>query len=82
MAAATEANLAEVIELLVQILEEILHFARGELRICHVATTAKLLFQRIQRLHKSIRARENASVVASRAVGLIKAVAVLSLIHI
>ena len=47
MAPATEANLAEVIELLVQILEEVLHFARGELRICYVAATTKLLFQRI-----------------------------------
>ena len=39
-----QAALAEVIKLIVHVLEEVLHFPRGERRVCHMAATDQLLF--------------------------------------
>ena len=68
--------LAKVIKLIVQVLEEVLHFARGEFLFGHMTATDQLLFQRIQRLNESVLAGENAGVVTSHAVSVIQALPV------
>ena len=50
----------EMIKLIVQVLEEVLRFARREFFFCRVTAADQLLFQRIQRLNDSVLARENA----------------------
>ena len=69
-------RLAKLIKLIVQVLEEVLHFARGEFFFCRVTAADQLLFQRIQRLNNSVLARENTGIVASRAVSVIQALPV------
>ena len=38
-----------MIELIVQVLDDVLRFSRGEFFFCHMTAAAQLLFQRIQR---------------------------------
>ena len=69
-------DLGELIKLIVQVLEEVLEFARGEFFFCRMTAADQLLFQCIQRLNDSVLARENASIVASHAVSVIQALPV------
>ena len=49
-------KLSEAIELVVQVLDEVLRFARRELRIGHVAATDQLFLKRVQGPNDAIRA--------------------------
>jgi hypothetical protein len=59
--------------LIVQVLDDVLRFTRGEFFVCHVTAVAQPLPQRIQRLNESVPAGVDASVVASHAVGVMQA---------
>jgi hypothetical protein len=63
-------GLLEVIKLIVQVFEEILHFARGEFLFCRMTAGNQLLFERIQRLNLSVFASEDVGLVAFHAVGV------------
>ena len=68
--------LAELIKLIVQVLDDVLRFTRGEFFFCHMTAAAQLLFQRIQRLNESVLAGVDASIVASHAVSVMQALPV------
>lgn len=69
----TSTALAELIKLIVEILDEVLRFARGEFFFCHMTAARQLLFQRIQRLNESVFQGVDAGVVAPHAVGVMHA---------
>src|SRR6267143_369957 len=69
------AQLAELIESIVQILEEVLGLDRREPLSCHVTAVLQLLLQAIHRADRSILARVDAGVVAPGAVGVMQALA-------
>ena len=68
-------KLAELIKLIVQVLDEVLRLNRGEFFICHMTAAAQLLFQGIQRLNEVVLAGVDASTVASHAVSVMQALA-------
>jgi hypothetical protein len=65
-----------LIELIVQVLDDVLRFYRGEFFFCHMTTVAQPLFQRIQRLNESVLSGVDASIVASHAVSVMQALPV------
>jgi hypothetical protein len=66
-------RLAELIKLIVQVLDDVLCFDCGEFFICHMTAIAQPLFQRIQRMNESVLAGVDASIVASHAVSVMQA---------
>ena len=60
MTAFIAGRLAKMIKLIVQVLEEVLRFARREFFFCHMSAAGQLLFQRIQRLNGSVLACQDA----------------------
>jgi hypothetical protein len=69
-------RLAELIKLIVQVLDDVLRFSRGEFFFCHMTAVAQPLLQRIQRPNESVLAGIDASVVASHAVSVMQALPV------
>jgi hypothetical protein len=61
-----------LIKLIVQVLDDVLRFTRGEF---FVTAVAQPLLQRIQRMNESVIAGVDASVIASNAVGVMQALA-------
>lgn len=70
------ARLAELIKLIVQVLDDVLRFSRGEFFFCHMTAATQLLFQLIQRPNESVLAGIDASIVASHAVSVMQALPV------
>jgi hypothetical protein len=68
--------LAELIKLIVQVLDDVLRFNRGEFFFCHMTAAGQLIFQRIQRPNESVLAGVDASIVASHAVSVMQALPV------
>src|SRR5262245_52718024 len=66
----------KMIKLVVQIFQQVLHLLLGELRVGPVRAAGDLLLQSIERLNRSVGARQHAGVVAARAVGVEQAHAV------
>jgi hypothetical protein len=64
-----------LIKLIVQVLDDVLRFTRGEFFVCHMTAVAQPLLQRIQRMNESVIAGVDASVIASNAVGVMQALA-------
>jgi hypothetical protein len=60
-----------MIELIVQVFQEVLRFAFGEFLVCHMRAAGQLLLQSIERLNRPVWARQDAGIVASRAIGVI-----------
>jgi hypothetical protein len=67
------SRLAELIKLIVQILDDVLRFHRGEFFVCHMTAVAQPLSQCIQRLNDSVLAGVDASIVACHAVSVVQA---------
>ena len=69
-AARPAPGLLEVIKLIVQVFEEVLHFARGEFLFCRMTAGNQLLFERIQRLNLSVFASEDVTYAYSASPGM------------
>ena len=75
-AGTKSAFLAELIKLIVQVLDDVLRLNRGEFFFRHMTAVAQPLFQRIQRPNESVLAGVDGSIVASHAVSIMQALPV------